>query len=636
MNLYVFLLFVAHNSTSIKAFTKLLNPEKHLLTLSSVNQLETTASDILSKIEFFRNSKEVSKCILETPTEKGIIKFKPPGFRYSQPNHVILFLMPCEKTYTAAVIEMLEAHRRICMLPSAVVLILKYFASETFIKHQCTFATTNLPDLVKYSATKYFVDLSANALSLNLLSEQLSAKYRSELARFHLLGSLKNSMETHRILYKIGTGYSVGVSVYLPYPQFFEPNKYGNDRHACHEKLLFKSINSYYCVFDVMSVTQLGLVHNLSLHLLNIRNRTEQRWAKTMFDGQYILNRKSSALESVTSNQTLTQSLFFLLYYPEQLVYCKDSVSKDYFQLNFKTWTGPLSRELWVTALVVIIVISFVPKYRKRFFAMLGMFLRQSQTHKFYKNSSRLLIVLAIIGMIMCTLYENMLVSLVVAPEIFPTFQTIKEILLAGYKILWWVRGYTTPETWYGQDLLRWGLSIQQINTSFYIYASARQPNICQKAEILEQAVAAFSYSGNVQFTIQGLERCMSSCGQKKSCYSVPDQILGLPIFWEIHGITRIWLLETLERLREGGLKDRWDQWSQYNYKLLNKFFDNYQSSLVRNNRFDQIDLSKIVAIGIVWTTLNLIAVLVFILEISLKHSETCISVLNSIYHLVL
>lgn len=613
MLMHIVLLCVAHFTSGLENILRSIAFDKHLLTVNIVNNHVNSSSSfgLISTANLSRTTLIVENNFNETRERRFQLK-RSAGFRYSQPSNIIFLLIHCKNFFRFDLTEQFKQHRPVYALHSSVIFIITELPSKTKMLRKCSLTNREFDEFAKYSATKFFINLTKSFSNVSLLSSQFSRRITPIKPEFILSNSLINSVKTHGLLFKTGDGYSVGVSVYLSESEFFEPQNYGNDRLACRKKLLFKSVKSYFCTFDIMAVSELGSVHNLSMQVLNFHNGTELKGARSKFNSQMILNKKSFKIDSILRKQSLPQSLFFLLYYPEQLVYCRNLRIGTVFHPNFKTWTGPLSREIWIPALVTIIMFFMVPKYRSKVLTIVGMFLRQSQSRSLTKTGSRKLILASLLGMVMCMLYENMLVSFVVVPEALSTFQTSKQMLLAGYKIFWWARNYADPKG-YMQDLQRRGLAPQHINISFYYYTSDRSPKLCEKAEKMNQSdveVAVFSYSGNVDFTIQGLERCFIKSGCRKRCYSVPDMIMGLPIFWEIHGVSRVWLEETLVRLRESGFKERWNHWSQYNYKLFQKY-----SHRVKKRHFDRINISKIAAIVILWICLNLFCGVVFILE---------------------
>lgn len=529
------------------------------------------------------------------------------SLRFSQPYNILISIIPTTGNCTSFVIDQIQNNRRVSMKIRSVYL---YIIFNSATKNNCKHLDLNSPMLSKYSSTKYLIDFSLPEITVKLFSFALSNGWNASDSERILNNSLEDPVLNHRLLFRVGSQYPVGITVYTPYPEFFRPSYFGNDRFACWKKLLFKSLKARYCVYDVMSAIYLGYMHNLTVSLLDHRNKTEVDYAKRSFSEQYVLNDKSSELTALKEHQPTPQVLQFLLYYPEQLVYCPEHYKLT--DLNVTTWTEPISVELWVPLLILLLVISVLPAYRNWAVSIFGLFIRQSQNVILSKSGSTKLILVCIVGMVLCTLYENKLVSLTVAPPTFTTFQSIKEALEAGYKIIWWDKTVTaTAEEWLGQDLEMRGITKEQISTSFYTIYDENPPTNCRYAELLSTQYTLLKGTQKIQVLLQRLENCLLNLGRNNKCFSVPDAILNLPFYWDLHGINGVWMLETLERFCENGLKNQWNDWSTWNYKR----FVGYFEGVSMNRNFDEINLNKLTVIFFGWALSCLASIVVFVLE---------------------
>lgn len=158
----------------------------------------------------------------------------------------------------------------------------------------------------------------------------------------------------------------------------------------------------------------IGSKHNVTVEILHVRNRTELNKAKTQFQGQYILNNKSSQLEDGPDENNgdrtklLPQSLYFIQYSPEQLVYCQQKQDhENLFKHSLAYWIAPLHRDVVIFVLFLIIAFTLVSRHFKTkcsFLTTFGLFIRQSQPTIFLHMDSRWFLIITLIGMFTCVI----------------------------------------------------------------------------------------------------------------------------------------------------------------------------------------------------------------------------------------
>lgn len=538
--------------------------------------------------------------------------------RFQQPSSVLISRV-AYRPRISEINSYLNSYNYLSMLPTTIFL---FVISDFLQNHKCQLVTTNHPQLDNYPSMKFISFVSPSKVCSTLLSQVNSQKFMESYTPQSLLEkSLENPAQFHRLTFKTGQNYPVGITMYTLYPEYFKPNYYGNNRNACWNRLLFKSAQAYMCVFEIMATTYLGHVHNISAILLNLRNKTEVAMATTNFSGQYILNRRSSDLTADIQKKGSTQPqvLYFLYYYLEQLIYCPKFTSDISDGLSISTWIAPLSTEIWILTFVTIVFASIYQYFKYKVFGVniVAIFLRQGQHASVFRKGKVKLILISLFGMIMCTLYENQLVSLVVSPSTPPTFKSIKSILKADYKILWSENSLSKPEVRYARDLRRRGLSLTDIVKAFHSTNYEHNPGACANAVYLSKKYTMLEANQRAKLSIKALERCMLGFGQTVRCFAVPDSISNLPYFLEMYGVARTYLLETLNGLSENGLKNQWNQWSTWNYQRFSKY---HETGNVTNTSFDKINMKKLGSVHIALLCLCMVNIGVFIVELGYKN----------------
>lgn len=549
-------------------------------------------------------------------TPNSFANKRTTAFRFSQFNDIIFWETSCNQVHRHYIRNQLRIYDYISSRITSVLLFVVFNPNPSSSMASCKDRILQSSALHKYPSLKFLIDTSSKNFHLvYLMSSKFSGTFFSMQSRNILAMSLKNPVITQRKLFKTGSFYQVGVAVYAPNNQFFQKENFANDRHACYTKLLFKSSLAHFCTFDILYVSQLGVTHNVSMQILNLRNKTEMSWIKSGFEGQYFLNNKSFELDAVLNNRSISMALHFLFYFPEVLLYCPQNSIDHKLFLHLQTWAAPFSTDLWTLIVGSLVFATVLRSYRRRLTSAFGMFLRQSQRLSFSKIHVKKLIFASIVGSQLCMLYENMLVSLAVVPPLPKTFQSIKEILLSGYKIIWWERNFTPPERWYGPDLEMRGLSKEQIENAFYKYNDVEPPSFCRRAELLlNNTKVSFGFTKTITYTIQTFQQCMKAMGHHNKCYAVPDSVPGLPIFLDLNGIAREWFRATLETLRESGIKNAWNRWSDFNFKIFFKHTD-LDSKHPNPSNYEPIDLGSLFIIFTMLFSFNAYSMFVMIIE---------------------
>lgn len=229
-----------------------------------------------------------------------------------------------------------------------------------------------------------------------------------------------------------------------------------------------------------------------------------------------------------------------------------------------------------------------------------------------------------------------MITSTVLVPELPKIYNSIKEILDAGYKILWYARTtFFFSESYFGKSFESRGIPFYKVKHYFETVPSHLQENVTTHAAYLAKTFALLVFTRSLNMWIRGIEQNLANRTTEKqgkldrySFHAVPDIIASLPFFEDFHVVNRDWMVETLERIRESGLDNKWDDWSNWAYKFHMEDIGSYQKTS------NYIDINNLYAIFLCWAGLNGFAGLMCLLEyessvITFKLHFHCIYVLR-------
>lgn len=194
-------------------------------------------------------------------------------------------------------------------------------------------------------------------------------------------------------------------------------------------------------------------------------------------------------------------------------------------------------------------------------------------------------------------------------------------ILEFGFKIIWYYSTFFLPEDYFGKSFETRGISSNKIKNYFETVPSHIQDNVTSHGFYLVQKFALLVGTNLANMMIRGIEQYLANktVSEKQgwvdpySCYAIPDIMDNLPFFLDLHLVNRDWILETLESLRENGLENKWDAWSNWAYRFYMKYdMEDIGSYKKKSN---DIGLHNLYAVFLFWVGLSAIAGLIFLCE---------------------
>lgn len=556
-----------------------------------------------------------SICLILSDQRANFTNYPIENFRHWQPFYLLFASLSNDTDYA------LHKWRRITKLSRTITVLISSFAKFTIDLKLYDIYPSNL--FVIYNVNTLTATQPRPSLRLLLWSNVEAVEAED------LVEAIEDPVAINRRNFRMGHGEKIASIVFGLYPGYFSPEHCGDYGDFGKLRYDWRRYRYLHCSSDLMLATLVGTIHNLSVSVLNTRSAKQTNRGLSDFHGQFTRNGMSQFFGKKENLGVSMQTLFFLYFFPKRLLYCKRGlVNKTYVWLDYaKRWTRPFSEEIW---LFILIAIAILPMYALAMhrsnptpvLTSLGSLLGQSAN---LKRNNRLLLVVFVIGLFLAISYGNELTSIaVVIPRIF-IFQSVKEFLADGYKVLWF-RASTSTSDWYKHDLMMKGVLEKDVLEYFRgIGSDTYAPPTCEVRKILDGKFALIMSVTKIVSTSQELKRCRGR--DYIDCYPVPDDLMGLPFLWEIHTKNRNWIKETLERTRQTGLMERWNEWAKFSFKLLNKYemdekkylAGDFSSALRGTSKYNNItknDLDIVIVVGLACLFVSLV---VFMFEIFVR-----------------
>ncbi|CAL8117283.1 unnamed protein product [Orchesella dallaii] len=283
------------------------------------------------------------------------------------------------------------------------------------------------------------------------------------------------------------------------------------------------------------------------------------------------------------------QSKRFLIYCtaPPKTEFSTSSDVRDWLKSNYLIWTVPFQKDVWIYILVLLTSFSiFISRngrkqsvyhlpttFLSQWLGIFSLFLHQYT--RVSNLDDKIVMVLAVAGMVIAWMYENMLTSSVTVPlSEEKVIEDLKELVERNYKILWYPKiEPLNPLMLYESSFKAAGLS-HRINDAF-IAVKDRFPDTVNDAKLirLTSYKRAIITDGKIYRYLKPLtfELRRQSGTQKSNCQYVRETFHKETFFWYLITTNREWLLKTLQRFKDNGLAEQWDKWRAWSFKLVSR-----------------------------------------------------------------
>ncbi|CAL8092305.1 unnamed protein product [Orchesella dallaii] len=480
--------------------------------------------------------------------------------RYTKPHHIIIAPLTLPGLYTH---EAFDEFLAPSLKPFTVIV----FIVEPKIRQiRLNILYHALP------ATKIFLYLNPPNSKIWVICHRYCVSHPQPLSKPFMMTLLLDPMKFHKSHFWNGNGRSMIAHTDNVHQLYFE--SFPGNPLMCFTLLKMMTRTAAFCNQELMSTISLEPVHNITIFLLNPHNPADRRpYIRTFAKQSFQILTGHISYESRSLNHIAR--LLLSRYYYEVFVYCTGNADDDgngemellTFQLSL--WATPFTSSVWI--LVGILIIGSALGYSKwnlthflysELFRSFAAFMGNSSS-----KQSRTSLILILCGMLLLGLYENDILSLVSTKYPPRRIETLEELLDLGYKILNSV-GY--PEKKYEMDF-KLSNVVDRINTSFYyvspvpldISGSIGFSKYLKKSNEKQRfAAIASDLSLHNHKSVYQQEIIDQGGSPNTKCHHVPQRISKSILFSDIYTVNMYWLKQSLSKMREAGLKDKWDEWS--------------------------------------------------------------------------
>lgn len=294
-------------------------------------------------------------------------------------------------------------------------------------------------------------------------------------------------------------------------------------------------------------------------------------------------NPTSTQIDAGTSGQLL-QSYGFVGHVPNHLIsghvvagsahfspiYCV----KNLHTVTYKLWTNAFPVEIWVLVniSVVVVIIQFWRMKMAMVIHVVGMTLGQGVSVK----SVKILHFLVFTYFIRC-LFENTLTSVIMVPSEPNLYRNLHEMILDNVKLLFtrgaWPEGESSLKTYFLSDF-RQNRVEHLINQSFQeIPDNLANDNDMANKYLIRGKYAALSHGNwiKIQAYVYGANILKATHSELISCHILKQRLNSNLLYFVLYTMNRDWLMSTLERLRDAGLSQVWNNWAEHRLYLREK-----------------------------------------------------------------
>jgi len=379
-----------------------------------------------------------------------------------------------------------------------------------------------------------------------------------------------------------------------------------------------------HCRTDIMTFLTVGQTLNATMFLYRVANiglaLHQADRVSTYID--HVVFAASPGLSNYP--RSLMSQLLFNKFGSTCLQYC-DKNGHDRFHVGYMVWYEPLSSDIWKYIVAVFISIWIVllldPKVKNAVTAT-PMFiisaLGQGNWHP------RRYLVIASGLTYLYFMYENSLLSIITVVSPPKVLETLRELLDAGFKIIWLVKlaPGIQPFTYYDIEF-QINKLLPRVNDSFFMLENVTQMHeIVETMETSKQKLAMTNEISLADYILKDARNELLSKWPSVQCFTLKQTLNRRAFFWKVNTENSYWIQKILMKIVESGLSIQWDEWSNWSAA---KRFRVPSAAPATGLQPDYIVLDKILAVMVAWSVLLLMSVIMFCWEITgLRKCSRC------------
>jgi hypothetical protein len=293
-----------------------------------------------------------------------------------------------------------------------------------------------------------------------------------------------------------------------------------------------------------------------------------------------------------------------------QFVYCTPSDEQESFSLYF--WTNPLDGWSWTFLGICVVLLAIVLK--GKLFAIFAVLMRQDcyilKEHRFF-------IIFILVSIVITCGYEGIISSFLTVPPPVVVFNSLKELIDHGYKIIGYSANVETFELktiFQSENITSQNLTSSLVPETYYVDDQVH-------VEMLAKSNVTRSFGiSSLSFWKSEMEKNYP----KIRCHHAKNTFIQTNVIHTFHGHFHLQLFQAFNRIREAGITSFYLNFLNFYRKFTaNRGIELHDYELRQPSAFMLGDW-KILSVFCVWASLMCVSLLVVLLEII--HRFTCLS----------
>ncbi|CAL8139154.1 unnamed protein product [Orchesella dallaii] len=367
---------------------------------------------------------------------------------------------------------------------------------------------------------------------------------------------------------------------------------------------------------EILAVLTIREFHNLSITISTTTYQILNQYQVTAphTPVEHILF--AAHFSSIQFPTPFIQQLRFNKFDTTSIIYCDQPILTRSSSLKFTIWYNPFTFSMWMSFISVLVstIVLFSVEFKIDNIVVgilklvATLFRQEGLTRKRY-------IIIACGITFLSVLYENSLLSIMTIVPQPKGYANLKELLDGGFKIMFNANlpSTLTPRSMHGVDFNISNL-FDRIDDSFIkIEKTSTISELVAAIQNIRKKLAMLQGTMNVDLTLSKFEQTLRVKKPNMHCYKL-KQVLSPELHMsKINTENRFWISQTLHHIVQSGLFSYWDALSDWRHLLKFKKHDK-QSEWSFNP--DYINLSSILPILIVWSSMLALTTLIFCAEI--------------------
>lgn len=472
---------------------------------------------------------------------------------------VVFFLINKSETQVGISSQFLKAMRNLLMSTNTLLVLLTTNSQVTFSRvlkndwiNKC-FANTPVLKVLftflkSYSLSKTNVICTPYCTSVQSITD-LGIDWLQNLTK-------QNIFDMHKAYFYSMNNQAISSHIIYQSATFLDETKSKNflcDRiYKFRLYKLFRSAS--YCWAKQMLASEIAKVHNVTF----LKNKG------TSLETSFFSQDRNANL-----NLEWYEGLHLQYYSGWSYFYCLDKrPNGTNSELKFNVWISPMSLPTWIVFIFIWLLASTFLYFKSSrnslctatldkwtsFITNLIFILRVlTKPNDVLSKRNCFNCILLLAGVFLSSRYENQITSVVTAELKQKAYATIAEFLDNGYRMAEGSKAEGTLKTCYNQNnpLSNQYYCVRDQHLRFYDYVKLK---LGWARSARWQHWWLYKYKADFK----------KMYGPTLDCFHVQEDVEAKPWFLVIYTTNRYWMIQSVERVHEGGFMSKWNDWAQY------------------------------------------------------------------------